>query len=166
MIDLIFPRSPDPYILNQQDQGLAKFGHLNALVHAINTQAFQCCTFLNIAYQTLNFNTTADQVINFSLSGTKFVITHVVFSNPSMAITVANNGQIYTGLSRTGAGTPGGVISAGNLITPDNIVLQTVSLIDGSGNAVYISGPLYFSLTTPQGSASTVDISVYGIKLS
>jgi len=31
------PQSPDPFIKKNEDQGLAKFGHLNAIVKTINT---------------------------------------------------------------------------------------------------------------------------------
>ncbi len=166
MINKIYPQQPDPYITTAPNQGIVKFGHLNRLVDAINTQQSQCCTYVVLAQKTLNFNTTADQTITFAVTGTKFLIKETIILNSSIltGFGTADIGQIYTGVSQSGSGGP--IYVLGDI--PSNVAFQsTLNPIKSAGKSVTITtNTLYFSLATPEGVLCTADILIYGTKLA
>jgi hypothetical protein len=104
-----------------------------------------------------NLNSTADQPITGLPS--KYQITEVIATNASGSVTTAVGG-VYTGAGKTGTKViyNGQVYSA--LTTASGLVVLSFDI--GSSALAYSGGTLYFSLTTPQGSAMTCDIYVIG----
>lgn len=112
-----------------------------------------------------DMNSTLDQLITL-VGGSKYIITDIVIKNSSGHVTVADNLAFYSGTSRSG----NAVISSGFSHTVMNSILTSnlmyVSVLNqnaGSTNSfINSSNNLYASLITPQGSAMTCDILIYG----
>jgi hypothetical protein len=119
---------------------------------------------LIISGRSLNFNSTADQPIVFPQYITAFRLANIIVTNASVSLTSAVGG-FYP--ASTKGGTP--IVSAAQaysaLTTPAGLMTATLASFGSStrfssANLGNIGGLLaiWFSLTTPQGSAATGDI--------
>ena len=125
----------------------------------------------------LNVNTTFDQAIAL-VGGTTYIITDVVFCNPSIALNNAADGRMYQGTFRSGnqlvteIGMPTVLQAPGNFENT-NTSQQTLPLSDcqyvylGQGDSFKpginsCTSPIYFSLGTAEGTAATIDCYVFG----
>lgn len=114
--------------------------------------------------QSVNFNSTADQIIPISVPSLTYMLDAITIDNASISLTTAQGGfytaeskggvavvantQAYTTLTAAAVGAAGSAMSA------------TIAT-DGATNALPRAAPLYFSLTTGQGAAATADIRVF-----
>lgn len=107
-----------------------------------------------------NLNTTADQAITGLPA--KYVLMGIYATNCSGSATTAVGG-IYTAASKGGSQ----VIYNGQSFAAltGSTVLLPMSFAAGAMEVAYTAETLYFSLTTPQGSAMTCDIHVIGVSL-
>lgn len=121
--------------------------------------------FFSYSLVGVNFNTTADQAIAIPLPTgfAHYRINNIVVSNPSTSLTTAAGG-IYTAASKGGVA----ILSAGTVYSAltTNTAGASGSIffpapITNASTAYYNSTPLYFSLSTPQGSAATADITIF-----
>lgn len=113
-----------------------------------------------------DFNTTADQAIQIpwidNQYGDRYVIDRILVANPSGTFATAAGG-IYTDVSKGGTA----IVAASQVYTALSanqkfldLTLETVLTTD----ALLVS-PLYLSLTTAEGSASTADLYIFGVAL-
>lgn len=115
-----------------------------------------------------NLNSTVDQPIALTNTGSIFMVTDVVFTNASVNVTTATQGGIFTAASRGGttvASTkPAFTEYLQNLTTSTKaITFLTTTLGMWTGATPQTVGNnLFFNLLTPQGSGCTVDIRIYG----
>jgi hypothetical protein len=121
-----------------------------------NTGAFLCGTL-----KTANFNSTADQPIALTLPAglTNFRFGQIMIYNPSAGIATAAGG-FYSGAGKTGV----------QIIASTQVYSAiTASAANTSGNMIVLSpanvsyniSTVYFSLTTPEGSARTADMLIF-----
>jgi hypothetical protein len=108
-----------------------------------------------------NFNSTADQAITITNPGANgYVIDFFFITNASTSLTTAAGG-IYTSTAKGGA-----VVLAEattySTITGTAINTAANGFLAGGTRLWLNSAILYFSLTTPQGSAATADVYVFG----
>ena len=106
-----------------------------------------------------NMNSTADQAINIGGWG-KFMVTGITTANASTSLTTAAGG-VYTATSKGGTA----VIAAATTYTANTTAAKAssasaVGAAYGDTSLVVPGAVLYLSLTTPQGSAATADITV------
>lgn len=105
-----------------------------------------------------NMNITSDQVIPMIIG--KYIIEKIIVANPSVSLSVAAGG-IYTTTSKGGTV----IVSGDQLYSGLTGSTKYISLSIFT-NADYVAtASLYFSLTTPQGSAATADIFIYGFQI-
>lgn len=118
-----------------------------------------------------DMNTTADQALTF-ISGTAFILTDIVITNSSTDLNTADDGQFWTGTSRTGVDVADTSTGGGQGIQKLTGSTRFINIGSNGANDINLNGyndlltELYFSLGTPQGSAATADIYVYGYKLA
>lgn len=111
-----------------------------------------------------NFNSTADQAIPITLPTgyTRYRIQAILFSNPSISLTTAVGG-VYTSPSKGGIALVAASQAYSALTT--NTAGANGSLLNVAvtnfASAFYNSATMYLSLTTPQGSAATADVTVF-----
>jgi hypothetical protein len=103
-----------------------------------------------------NFNSTADQAITLEIANQSYSITDIITTNITVSLTTAAGG-FYTAAAKGGTA----IVAAGQTYTTHT---GTATQIQRAtiANAGPVSTTLYFSLTTPQGSAATGDIFVFG----
>jgi hypothetical protein len=119
--------------------------------------------FIEFLLASANFNSTADQsiAINLPTGYTRYRILNIIVSNPSVSLTTAAGG-FYTAAAKGGTA----IVAAGQTYSAltNNTASTSGSLmaatIVNSATAFFTANPIYFSLTTPQGSAATADISI------
>ena len=117
---------------------------------------------------TLDMNSTSDQAIVLNTpTGNNVIVTSIVVSGASISLTTASDGQIWTGTSRAGFQILQTTIDYA-LLTSNALALN---FIGGSGvktpqPLVAVGGTVYYSLGTPQGSAATANIILYGYVLN
>jgi hypothetical protein len=110
-----------------------------------------------------NFNSTTDQAITITMPTgvTNYRLNGIFVSNPSTSLTTAVGG-FYTGATKTGIAVVAASQAYSGLTT--NTVGSSGSLLNltitNGTTAIYNSTTLYLSLTTPQGSAATADVTV------
>lgn len=111
-----------------------------------------------------NFNITTDQSIalSFPTGATNFFITEIDVVNGSTSLTTAQGG-FYTAASKGGT-----VIGTTTTVYSNCTGATTRQRITGATNEDTTTFPvsdstLYLSLTTPQGSAATADVYIFGI---
>ena len=114
----------------------------------------------------VNFNITTDQEIPITLVGgyTNYRINEFVMINASTALTTAVGG-IYPTTSKGGAP----YVAATQTYTTVNsgaTAFLSLTKTNVSAYATHSDPILYFSLTTPQGSAATADIYVFGTPIN
>jgi hypothetical protein len=105
----------------------------------------------------VDMNTTTDQPV--SIGPKNYIIRRVIVTNASVPLTTAVGG-IYTGPGKTGTA----IVPASqaySALTSSTKFLDTGQHISTITDT-FVTDPLYFSLTTPQGVAATVDIYIYG----
>lgn len=111
-------------------------------------------------FLTANMNTTADQAI--TLSSARCIVTEILVDNASISLTLAAGG-LYTAVSKGGNAVVAATQLYSALTATTKLVRLTVAAIGLTD--VVVSGTLYLSLTTAQGSAATADVRVYGYPL-
>lgn len=131
-----------------------------------------------LAKQTLNFNSTNDQKITLA-GGTKFIITEILFQNPSIDMTQASNGEFWVGANRSGDQLFYGTTSTNGFdaiqaLKGAGYFLSMRQLIDwvyGGYFQTFLAMPtqkiltsadFYFSLGAAQGAAATCEVLVFG----
>jgi hypothetical protein len=117
-----------------------------------------------IAFRTgVDFNSTSDQALVIPQYITKYRITRIFVTNASTSLTTAAGG-IYTAASKGGTA----IVAAGQVyssLTTSTIILD-LTLAGAAATTLQTAAPLYFSLTTGQGSAATADVYVEGVPLN
>lgn len=109
----------------------------------------------------LNLQSTADQPLSKVFDGTRFIVREILMCGRTGGASVACDGGIYTGASKTGsvmvaAGQSWlGVSAAGKLA---QATLAALLATDEQS-----AGLLYFSLTTGSTAAATADLFVFGV---
>lgn len=110
-----------------------------------------------------NMNITTDNVIPLTLAGaSKFAVTSVLLTNPSISLSSAAGG-IYTVGTKGGASIVASTQTYTALTTASSLLSPT--LTSTATNSIYSVPNLFLSLTTPQGAAATADVYVFGIPL-
>jgi hypothetical protein len=105
-----------------------------------------------------NMNVTTDQAINLWLpTGTLWRPTKITVTNASISLTTAAGG-VYPAASKGGTA----LVAAGQAYSGLTASSLSLDLTLATGTTVQTISPIYFSLTTGQGSAATADIYVYG----
>jgi|SRR5215831_10474258 len=111
-------------------------------------------------FTALNMNVTTDQALALSVpTNAYYYLRYVVGRNASISLTTAAGG-IYTAASKGGTA----VVAAAQAysgLTAANLSLA-LTVVAGQLLVVLNANPLYFSLTTGQGAAATMDLLVYG----
>lgn len=106
-----------------------------------------------------DMNTTADQAIDIVAGVTKWVPTAFVFFDASVSLTTAVGG-VYSAASKGGTA----LLAASQVyssLTSAEKRLQAAAAAAGSGQ-YWTGSQAFFSLSTPQGSASTCRVQMYG----
>ena len=126
------------------------------------------------ALKSANFNSTADQAIALTGPAGNWILDSIIIANPSGSITTAKGG-FYTAASKTGpllanggATFPYAAIT-GATVAGGVILLNATLASNLAGVTQYFtsaSQTIFLSLTTPQGSALTADIYVFGRQLT
>lgn len=145
-------------IVNQSAPAIIKVAAVTntKVIERLGRNAIRCLGILRNA----NTNTVEDQKITI-LNSSKYVITAIVYTNPSINITIASGG-IYTQKSKTGTTVVSNAVLTG-LINSTDIIYPTVASI----STALIDQSLYFTLTTVNNNiASTIDIYLYGYDLT
>lgn len=110
-----------------------------------------------------DFNTLADQSLLLK-GGSQFIITDIIFVNPTINISVAKDGQLWSGAGRTGINSmavagPGPFgIAAGEFQAASNGYVSVTNKVVPAQN--------YFSLGTLQGAVAKCDIYVFGFPVA
>lgn len=107
-----------------------------------------------------DFNSTADQT--FYTKSSSFIIRRITVTNASTSLTTAVGG-IYGQANKAGSAVVANTQVYSALTTAIKYV--DLTLTAGVGSNIASNRTLYFSLTTPQGSAATADIYVFGDSL-
>lgn len=115
-----------------------------------------------------NMNTTNDQQIALPSTITKFQLTRIVVTNPSVSLTTAVGGfypQPAKGGTALVANTQvySGLVVASDLLNP---TLTSYANTKALTSAILTSFSIYFALTTAQGAAATADIYLFGVILA
>lgn len=115
-----------------------------------------------------NFNDTSDQPIILPARMQAFMLTRIIGTNSAVSLATATGG-IYPAASK--AGTP--LVAASQAYSSLNAITKLLSLTLASAVATtrysrtnLADWALYFSLTTGQSSAATMDLYVCGIDLT
>lgn len=103
-----------------------------------------------------NFNSTADQAITLEHGSQSWTITDILTTNIAVSLTTAAGG-FYTAAAKGGTA----IVAASQTYT-GHTGTTTQTNRATIANSGPVSSTLYFSLTTPQGSAVTGDIFVFG----
>lgn len=106
-----------------------------------------------------NMNTTADQAFIAAFSFTRFIITQIIATNASGAITVAAGG-IYTGAGKTGVIVVAAAQSWAGLTSTTKAATPTLTT---AGQELLTATSLYLSLTAGMGSPGTADFYIMGL---
>ena len=126
------------------------------------------------ALKSANFNSTADQAIALTGPAGNWIIDSIIIANPSGSITTAKGG-FYTAASKTGqllsnGGTTFPYAAITGATVAGGVILLNATLASNlAGVTQYFtsaSQTIFLSLTTPQGSALTADIYVFGRQLT
>ncbi len=111
-----------------------------------------------------NCNISGDQPLKFvdNIGDSNYLIDYVVLGNASISLTTAKAG-VWSGPGATGIPYANNLALAG-LNTPSlYIVPPGLTLTNNTiGETVLGSGPIYFNISTPQGTASFCDVYVFG----
>jgi hypothetical protein len=105
-----------------------------------------------------NLNSALDQALIKTWDFSVYVIKEVLITNASAAVLNAKGG-IYTAPSKGGVAVVAADTSFASLSTPTD----TLNPVLNNGSTSQLTGPLYLSLTTAEGSAVTADVSVMGL---
>lgn len=108
-----------------------------------------------------NLNVTTDQAINFLGAVNKYVISSIIITNASGTPLLAAGG-LYTAAAKAGSA----IVAAGQVYTALNTSVVALPLTIAITNTAFVASPLFFSLTTANGSAITADIYVVGTILA
>ena len=126
------------------------------------------------ALKSANFNSTADQAIALTGPAGNWIIDSIIIANPSGSITTAKGG-FYTAASKTGqllsnggttfpyAAITGATVAGGVMLLNATLASNLAGVTQYFTSA---SQTIFLSLTTPQGSALTADIYVFGRQLT
>ena len=126
------------------------------------------------ALKSANFNSTADQAIALTGPAGNWIIDSIIIANSSGSITTAKGG-FYTGASKTGqllanggttfpyAAITGATVAGGVMLLNATLASNLAGVTQYFTSA---SQTIFLSLTTPQGSALTADIYVFGRQLT
>jgi hypothetical protein len=107
-----------------------------------------------------NMNTTADQVIPIAVPSVNYVIDSIIASAPSTSLTTAVGG-IYQAASKAGTAVVANSQAYSTLTSNTaNTAGNEMSLTLESSTTSFNLTALYFSLTTPQGAAATMNIRI------
>lgn len=112
-----------------------------------------------LAYaKNLNLNSTADQVIIVTTN--RYMIRRITVGKVSAPPVLLSAGGIYTAKAKAGTA----LVPAAQLYTGLSALLSYVDLALNvvTTNKVQTTQLLYFSLTTPMGSACTTDLAIWG----
>jgi hypothetical protein len=108
----------------------------------------------------LNMNITTDQSLALTVpSNAYYFLKYVIGRNASISLTTAAGG-IYTAASKGGTA----VVAATQAYTAltGSTLSVALTVVAGQLLVVQTANPLFFSLTTGQGAAATMDLLVYG----
>jgi hypothetical protein len=106
----------------------------------------------------LNMNITTDQNLALTVpSGAYYFLKYVIGRNASTSLTTAAGG-IYTAASKGGTA----VVAATQAYSTLTGSTLSFALTVATPAVVLTANPLFFSLTTAQGGAATMDLLVYG----
>lgn len=107
--------------------------------------------------RSVDMNTTSDQPI--AVRATTYIIRSIIFTNASIPLTTAQGG-VYTGASKTGTPIVQSTQTYSALSSPSKFIEASLDPVVATD--VLTSGLVYLSLSTPQGSAATADVYIYG----
>lgn len=116
-----------------------------------------------------NFNTTGDQTIPLPSSGvTRFNLTRIIVTNPSLSLTTAQGG-FYPQPGKAGTAIVSAAQAYSTLTAASKLLNPTLS--STANTTVYdatilTSFSIYFALSVAQGAAATGDIYLVGIVLT
>src|SRR5688572_23243470 len=104
-----------------------------------------------------NFNSTADQAI--AMPGGRYIIRRIIVTDASTSMTTAAGG-VYPTTAKGGTA----IVNAGQVYTPLTGATKytAMTLRPITDEEVYTLTAVYLSLTTPQGSAATATVTIYG----
>jgi hypothetical protein len=108
----------------------------------------------------LNMNITTDQSLTLTVpSGAYYFLKYAVGRNASTSLTTAAGG-IYTAASKGGTA----VVAATQAYTAltGSTLSFALTVVAGQLLVLQTANPLFFSLTTGQGAAATMDLLIYG----
>jgi hypothetical protein len=114
-----------------------------------------------------NFNITGDQTIPIVSTITRFCLTRIIVTNPSLSLTTAVGG-FYPQPSKGGTAIVANtqvystLTAASKLLNPTLTSFGSTTVFDAT---ILTSFAIYFALTTPQGVACTADLFLVGIVL-
>lgn len=119
-----------------------------------------------------SFNTTNDQPIAIPQRVTSFALTGILITNTSTSLTTAVGG-FYSQPAKAGTTIVEAIQTYSLLVNSSLLLWTTLSSLGqntrfSASNLSSIAGfkNIWFSLTTPQGSAATADIYIVGMDLS
>lgn len=107
-----------------------------------------------------DMNSTVDQAI--VINSSRYIIRNIVVSNASTSLTTAAGG-LYTGAGKTGT-TIVGLAQIYTALTGSTKWID-LSLAAGVTGDILTATTIFFSLTTPQGTAATADVYILGDSL-
>lgn len=110
----------------------------------------------------VDMNTTADQPLNFS-GYSNVIVRRVTVTSATISLTTATGG-IYTAASKGGVQLVPSTQVYSALTTSTKFV--DLTLQNAALNTVLNGQTVFFSLTTPQGSAATARVCVYGDQIN
>jgi hypothetical protein len=119
---------------------------------------------VRLASATLNFNTTADQVIAITGGPANYVVTKIIVRDGSIATLSAAQGAFYSTTGKVGP------LLGTTTTTPyaDVTYVGGAHIFSGgtTGRGPTSFNEVVLSLTTPQGAAATAVVDVYGVTLA
>lgn len=114
-----------------------------------------------------NFNTTNDQAIPLPDTITKFNLTRIIVTNPSLSLTTASGG-FYPQPSKGGTAIVSAAQAYSTLTAASKLLNPTLSSTANTtvyDSTILTSFSIYFALSVAQGAAATGDIYLCGIVL-
>jgi len=106
-----------------------------------------------------SFNSTADQALTQTFNFSACTIQFISINGATIPLTTAKGG-IYTGPGKTGTAILPATQSYAGLVTSLDVINPMITI---SGQRILTPATFYLSLTTPQGSPCTANVSLMGL---
>ena len=99
---------------------------------------------------------------SITIEGSRYIVDKVTIENASISLTTATGG-VFTG---TGGGGTTIVSDAALSTLTASTKFQNMTLAASPSTDVFTGGTIYFRIGTPQGAAATLDVRIYGYRLT